>query len=51
MADEFMRGYLGDLLHSIRTQVALKIVTPYTRLKIASVANVRAARFALMRVP
>jgi COP9 signalosome complex subunit 2 len=38
-ADEFIRGYLDDLLTSIRTQVALKLVSPYTRCRIPHLAE------------
>lgn len=32
--DPFMRDYIDDLLRNIRTQVLLKILTPYTRIRI-----------------
>jgi len=34
MDDPFMRDYIDDLLKNIRTQVLLKILTPYTKIRI-----------------
>jgi len=33
--DPFMRDYIDDLLKNIRTQVLLKLLTPYTKIRIA----------------
>jgi COP9 signalosome complex subunit 2 len=38
--DTFMRDYIDDLLKNIRTQVLLKILTPYTRIRIPFLATV-----------
>jgi hypothetical protein len=37
-ADEFLMSYIGDLLTSIRTQVALQLTAPYTRMSIPRLA-------------
>ena len=39
MGDAFIRQYIEDLLKNIRTQVLLKVVTPYTRIRIAFIAD------------
>jgi len=39
MGDAFIRGYIQDLLKNIRTQVLLKVITPYTRISIPFIAN------------
>ena len=39
MGDAFIRAYIEDLLKNIRTQVLLKVVTPYTRIRIAFIAD------------
>jgi len=39
MDDPFMRDYIDDLLRNIRTQVLLKILTPYTRIRIPFLAS------------
>jgi len=39
MGDAFIRGYIEDLLKNIRTQVLLQIITPYTRIRIAFIAD------------
>jgi len=36
--DDFMRSYVGDLLHSIRTKVLLSLVGPYTRVSLPFLA-------------
>jgi COP9 signalosome complex subunit 2 len=36
--DNFMKDYIDDLLRNIRTQVLLKILTPYTRIRIPFLA-------------
>jgi len=38
MDDPFMRDYIDDLLKNIRTQVLLKILTPYTKIRIPFLA-------------
>lgn len=37
--DEFLRSYIDDLLLSIRTQVALKLTQPYTRVKLEHIGK------------
>jgi len=37
--DSFMKDYIDDLLRNIRTQVLLKILTPYTRIRIPFLAQ------------
>jgi len=39
MGDAFIRAYIEDLLKNIRTQVLLKVITPYTRISIAFIAS------------
>ena len=39
MGDAFIRTYIEDLLKNIRTQVLLKVITPYTRISIAFIAS------------
>jgi len=39
MGDAFIRAYIEDLLKNIRTQVLLKVITPYTRIGIPFIAN------------
>jgi len=39
MSDPFIRAYIEDLLKNIRTQVLLKVITPYTRISIAFIAT------------
>lgn len=34
LEDSFIKDYIGDLLKNIRTQVMLKILTPYTKIRI-----------------
>jgi len=38
MDDPFMRDYIDDLLKNIRTQVLLKMLTPYTKIRIPFLA-------------
>lgn len=40
MDDPFIRGYIDDVLRSLRTQWILEIIKPYTRLEIAYLARV-----------
>jgi len=37
--DPFMRDYIDDLLRNIRTQVLLKILTPYTKIRVVFLAE------------
>jgi COP9 signalosome complex subunit 2 len=39
MEDPFIRNYIQDLLKNIRTQVLVKTIKPYTRIKIPSIAT------------
>jgi len=39
MGDAFIRNYIEDLLKNIRTQVLLKVITPYTRIRIGFIAQ------------
>ncbi|KAL1503036.1 hypothetical protein AB1Y20_011105 [Prymnesium parvum] len=39
MGDAFIRNYIEDLLKNIRTQVLLKVITPYTRIRIPFIAE------------
>mmetsp|Transcript_80248 Transcript_80248/g.240369 ORF Transcript_80248/g.240369 Transcript_80248/m.240369 type:complete len:145 (-) Transcript_80248:454-888(-) len=39
MGDAFIRNYIEDLLKNIRTQVLLKVITPYTRIRIPFIAQ------------
>jgi COP9 signalosome complex subunit 2 len=39
MDDEFVRGYVEDLLANIRTQVLLKTLKPYTRISLAFISR------------
>ena len=36
MGDPFIRAYIEDLLKNIRTQVLLKVITPYTRISVTA---------------
>lgn len=38
--DSFMKDYIDDLMKNIRTQVLLKIVGPYSRIKVPFLATV-----------
>jgi COP9 signalosome complex subunit 2 len=44
MEDAFMRGYIGDLLKSLRTQYLIDLIKPYTRLELGFLAKVGVAR-------
>lgn len=46
--DTFMRDYIDDLLKNIRTQVLLKILTPYTKIRIPFLAQARCATLFLL---
>merc|ERR1712216_307441 len=39
MGDAFIKMYIDDLLKNIRTQVLLKVVTPYTRIRIPFISR------------
>ncbi len=39
MNDPFIREHIEDLLRNIRTQVLVKLIRPYTRIKIASISG------------
>jgi len=41
MEDAFIRNYMEDLLKNIRTQVLLKLILPYTRIRIPFISQVR----------
>ena len=40
MDDPFIRGYIGDLLRSLRTQYLIDLIKPYTRLELSFLAKV-----------
>ena len=40
MEDHFIREHIEDLLKNIRTQVLVKLIRPYTRVRITFVAKV-----------
>ena len=42
MEDPFIRNYIEDLLKTIRTQVLIKLVKPYTQISIAYLSSERA---------
>jgi COP9 signalosome complex subunit 2 len=39
MEDAFVRNYVEDLLRNVRTQVLLRLITPYTRVRVATIAG------------
>ena len=39
MEDVFMRNYIEDLLKAVRTQVLLRLIKPYTRVRLATIAG------------
>ena len=41
MDDPFIRSYIGELLHSLRTQYLIDLIKPYTRLELTFLAKVR----------
>lgn len=41
MDDPFIRNYIEDLLKNIRTQVLLKLIKPYTRIRIPFISKVK----------
>lgn len=41
MDDLFIRNYIEDLLKNVRTQVLLKLIKPYTRIRIPFIAKVK----------
>lgn len=40
MDDPFIRNYIEDLLKNIRTQVLLKLIKPYTRIRLPFISEV-----------
>jgi len=40
MEDHFIREHIEDLLKNIRTQVLVKLIRPYTRIRITFIAKV-----------
>ena len=40
MEDSFIRGYIDDVLRSLRTQWILEIIKPYTRVEVGYLARV-----------
>lgn len=40
MEDSFIRGYIGELLRSLRTQYLIDLIKPYTRLELSFLAKV-----------
>ena len=42
MEDPFIREHIEELLRNIRTQVLIKLIRPYTRVRITFIAQVRA---------
>ena len=49
MDDPFIRNYIEDLLKNIRTQVLLKLIKPYTRIRIPFISKVNPS-FYLMQL-
>ncbi|MQL90215.1 hypothetical protein Taro_022791, partial [Colocasia esculenta] len=45
MDDPFIRNYIEDLLKNIRTQVLLKLIKPYTRIRIPFISKVSRCLF------
>lgn len=45
MDDPFIRNYIEDLLKNVRTQVLLKLIKPYTRIRIPFISKVRSRFF------
>ena len=41
MEDPFIREHIEELLHNIRTQVLIKLIRPYTRVRIIFIAQVQ----------
>jgi COP9 signalosome complex subunit 2 len=44
MEDEFIREHIEELLRNIRQQVLIKLIRPYTRVKIDFLSQVRTAK-------
>ena len=40
MEDHFIREHIEDLLRNIRTQVLVRLIRPYTRVRITFIAQV-----------
>lgn len=47
MDDPFIRNYIEDLLKNVRTQVLLKLIKPYTRIRIPFISKVKTSFFCL----
>lgn len=45
MDDPFIRGYIDDVLRSLRTQWILEIIKPYNRVEISYLARVNRLSF------
>ena len=41
MEDQFIREHIEELLRNIRTQVLIKLIRPYTRVRIIFIAQVQ----------
>ena len=39
MGDPFVEAYVGDLLKNVRTQALLKLIKPYTRIRIPHISK------------
>jgi COP9 signalosome complex subunit 2 len=39
MEDVFVRNYIEDLLRTVRTQVLLRMIKPYTRVRLSTIAG------------
>lgn len=52
MDDPFIRNYIEDLLKNVRTQVLLKLIKPYTRIRIPFISKVKSKnKFLLLSKP
>jgi len=49
MDDPFIRNYIEDLLSKIRTQVLLKLIKPYTRIRIPFISKVHQSYLSLLK--
>lgn len=45
MDDPFIRNYIKDLLKNVRSQVILKLIKPYTRIRIPFISKVKMTIF------
>jgi COP9 signalosome complex subunit 2 len=48
MGDPFIRTYIDDVLRTIRTQVLIKLIKPYTSIEIAFISKVSQASFSVV---